>query len=205
MFRHFFSSTTTKLPPFMPKNLQTNNEYSPGSSMFPAKCIQSNKFVECYKLISVDTEVALFIYLFVSIFFRVSDFVSWQLNCKEKKRLSWHLKANCLKKLAVLGVIDRATAAQTAVVNLWLVSWWAPFTVLYIKNEWHAICSDVPSNNNNTPALPADTGEAVITRRRKKNMCAGILEQCVEDRILRKKFIWQLASHTGKKTSVQSF
>lgn len=39
--------------------------------------------------------------------------------------------------------------------------------MLYIRNEWHAICSDVPSNNNNTPVLPADTGEAVITWRRK--------------------------------------
>lgn len=47
------------------------------------------------------------------------------------------------EKLAVLSTFDRTTAARTDVVNLWLVSWWVPFRVLYSRNEWHAICSAV--------------------------------------------------------------
>lgn len=40
----------------------------------------------------------------------------------------------------------------------------------------------LPSNkNNNSPALPADTGEAVITGRR-KSMCAGVSHKKMEKR-----------------------
>lgn len=52
-------------------------------------------------------------------------------------------KGQLFEKLAVLSTFDRTTAARTDVVNLWLVSWWVPFRVLYSRNEWHAICSAV--------------------------------------------------------------
>lgn len=74
------------------------------------------------------------------------------------------------EKLAVLSTFDRTTAAQTDVVNLWLISWWVPFRVLYSRNEWHAICSAVAFQYEQFSDIPCWNGkekEKVLFHRKR--------------------------------------